>query len=46
MYELDLDGFKVWSCVGVKKKWKKGNFMIRGFNWVYFLDGYDKFMGY
>lgn len=46
MYEFDLEGFEVCGGVGVKKEWKKGNFMIWGVNWVYLLDGYDKFMGY
>lgn len=47
MFDFDFDGFVVCGDVGVKKvRWKKGNFFLKGLNWVYFLDGYDKLMGF
>ena len=44
MTDLDLEGLAARGGVGAKKKRQKGNFTIRGLNWVHSLDGHDKSM--
>ena len=42
MYDLDPEGLEACSGIGAKKKRKKGNFSLKGPNFVHSLDGHDK----
>lgn len=46
MYNVAPDALEERALCFKKKKKKKGHFTTRGTNWVHFLDGHDKLMGY
>ena len=42
MYGLDPEGLEARGGIGAKKKRKKGNFSLKGPNFVHSLDGHAK----
>ena len=45
MFDLDPEGLEA-QCPTVKKGKTKGHFSTKGTNWVHWMDGHDKLMGY
>jgi hypothetical protein len=45
MFDLDEEGLAA-RCPIRKKRKPKGHFTTKGVNWVYYMDGHDKLMGY
>ena len=45
MFDLDLEGLET-RCPTGKKRTTKGHFSTKGTNWVHWMDGHDKLMGY